>query len=67
MVAKCFVRNSSNSNVEKKLSAAALSRADPTRLMDWVMPSRSHTPRNRPALYSPGSRGRRNAAVLCRS
>src|SRR3954454_11099751 len=31
---------------------AALSRAEPTRPIDWVMPIRSHAVRNVPAVYS---------------
>jgi hypothetical protein len=40
-VAKSFPRRSSNSTVECQASITALSRADPGRSIDWVMPSRA--------------------------
>jgi transposase InsO family protein len=52
LVSKWCLRRHSNSKVEKKLSDAALSRADATRPMDWVIPKRSHTWTKSPAVNS---------------
>jgi hypothetical protein len=52
LVAKCSMRRSSNSTVECHDSMTALSSAEPTRPIDWQMPSRSHAARNAAAVYS---------------
>src|SRR5260370_30377835 len=60
LVAKSSRDRSSHSSVEWNDSMAALSSAEPGLPIDCRMPSRPHAWRNRPAVYSAGSRGRRN-------
>ena len=43
-------------------SMTALSSAEPGRPMDWRMPSRAQAERTIPAVYSTGSRDRRDSA-----
>src|SRR5260370_23201391 len=60
LVAKSSRDRSSNSRVEWNDSITALSRAEPGLPMDWRIPSRPQAARKKPAVYSAGSRGRRN-------
>jgi hypothetical protein len=55
LVAKCLVRNSSHCSVENQLSAAASSKHDPARPIDWLIPNVAQARSNTVAVYSPGA------------